>query len=252
MLIGARGRPRIVDRIDDDPRLPLPGERPRHGGAEGVYAVDQQGIDVRLDRIEVRRQEEPRPVGVLLVDVVHDLRVPHVVDRVHYELRLDLGERVPVAVVVVPDIVMIQLGWVGALRGRADRTVVPASDDRDTVGVERGHEPEDDVIEDRRGREPLGGHRGRAPSRRWSATRLLRRGRRSRHGGDRYGDENHQRAEHVGRRTYRGPARRRYGSLCSSTRRFCARPATVLLGAMYPEAPYPLAVMRAGVTPLRA
>ena len=158
MLIRARRRPGVVGRIDRDAGLPLPGELPRDFRAERVYAVDQQRIDVRLDRIEVRRQEEPRSVGVLLVDVVHDLRVPHVVDRVHYELRLDLGERVPVAVVVVPDIVMIQLGWVGALRGRAHRTVVPASDDRDTVGVERGHEPEDHVVEDRaRGGAGVGG-----------------------------------------------------------------------------------------------
>jgi len=153
MLIGTRGGPRVVDRIDDDPRLALPGERPRHGSAEGVHTIDQQRIDVRLDRIEVGRQEEPRPVCVLLVNVVHDLRVPHVVERVHHQLRLDLGERVPIAVVVVPGVVMVQLGWLGALGGRAERAVVPVGDDRDPVRVERGHEPEDHVVENRAGRE---------------------------------------------------------------------------------------------------
>src|SRR5439155_15113477 len=83
-----------------------------------------------------------------------------------------------------------------------------------------------------RGRDPLGGDRGRAASGRRRAARLLRLARGSRRGGGGHGEQEHQRAEHGGRRTYRRPARRRYGSLCSSTRRFCARPAAVLLGAM--------------------
>src|ERR1051325_1790129 len=58
-------------------------------------------------------------VDPLLVDVVDDLWMPHVVDRVHDQLRLDLRERVPVAVVVVCDVGGIQLGRVAALgRGR--------------------------------------------------------------------------------------------------------------------------------------
>src|SRR5437879_8274795 len=48
------------------------------------------------------------------------------------------------------------------------------------------------------------------------------------------------------------PDRRRYGSLWSSTRRFCARPPAVVLGAMNPLAPYPFATIRSGDTPLRA
>ena len=57
MLIGARRRPRVVRRIDRDPGLPLPGQLPRHFRTECVHAVDQQGIDVRLDGIEIGRQE---------------------------------------------------------------------------------------------------------------------------------------------------------------------------------------------------
>ncbi len=359
VLVGPGGRPRVVHCVDHDPRLALPRERPRHSGAQGVHTVDQQGIDVRLDGIEVGRQEEPRSVGVLLVNVVHDLRVPHVVDRVHDELRLHLGEGVPVAVVVVPGVMMVQLGGIGAFGWGAEGTVVPAGDDRDAIGVERRDQPEDHVVEygpgrqagvarepvrehrgrqvpadlsrvdagrdehdglaktehvlrflrgleatgireprveltvtvqgpqvlwardgecnergaERavpqlavvhaiarrgqclvvphegrpigelpvfaglesqhrpRGRNAWGGDRGRAAS--WGRTAwLLRCGKGSRRGGDRHGEQEHQRAEHGGRRTYRRPARRRYGSLCSSTRRFCARPAAVLLGAM--------------------
>src|SRR5207245_10632852 len=74
---------------------------------------------------------------VLLVDIVHDLGMPHVVQRIHHELCLDLGERVPVAVVVVPGVVVVQLRGVGALGGRAEGAVVPARDDRDAGGVGR-------------------------------------------------------------------------------------------------------------------
>src|SRR3989449_4445215 len=57
----------------------------------------------RLDRIQVGRQEEPRPIGVLLVNVVHDLRVPDVVrseehtselqSRLHLVCRLLLEKK---------------------------------------------------------------------------------------------------------------------------------------------------------------
>ena len=167
VLVGAGRRPGVVDRVDRDPRLPLPGELPRDAGPKGVHAVHQQRVYVRLHRVEVRRQEESRAVAVLLMNVVHDLGMPHVVQRVDHELCLDLGEGVPVAVVVVPRVVVVQLGRVGAFGGRAERAVVPAGDDRDAVGVERGDEQQDHVVEDRPGggggvaREAVGEDRGR-------------------------------------------------------------------------------------------
>src|SRR2546422_11547573 len=36
VLVGAGRRPRVVDGVDRDPRLPLPGELPRDAGPEGV------------------------------------------------------------------------------------------------------------------------------------------------------------------------------------------------------------------------
>src|SRR5437867_11205828 len=81
MLIRARRRPGVVGRIDRDAGLPLPGELPRDFRAERVHAVDQQRIDVWLDGIEIRRQEETRSPLLHLMDVVHDLRMPDVVDR---------------------------------------------------------------------------------------------------------------------------------------------------------------------------
>src|SRR5213080_1969557 len=54
------------------------------------------------------------------------------------------------------------------------------------------------------------------------------------------------RAERERARQQRDPS---HGSWCSSTRRFCARPAAVVLGAIGLAGPYPLATMRLGVTP---
>src|SRR2546429_5490079 len=45
-------------------------------------------------------------------------------------------------------------------------------------------------------------------------------------------------------------AERAQGNCCSSTRRFCARPAAVVLAAIGFAAPYPFATMRLGATPL--
>ena len=47
-------------------------------------------------------------VRALLVDVVDDLRIPRRVQRVDRVARLDLRERVPVAVVVVARVVVVE------------------------------------------------------------------------------------------------------------------------------------------------
>ena len=51
-------------------------------------------------------------------------------------------------------------------------------------------------------------------------------------GGDGRREEHHERAGHGHGKIPSPVPRRDYGSLCSSTRRFCARPAAVLFGAM--------------------
>ena len=124
MLVGARGRPCVIGRVDRDP------------GPQRIDPVDQQRIDIGLDRIEIRRQKQPRAPRVHLVDVVHDLRMPDVVERIDRQLRLHLGERVPVPVVVVPGVMVIQLGWRHPLGGRAKRAIVPPRHDGDAVGVQ--------------------------------------------------------------------------------------------------------------------
>jgi hypothetical protein len=82
------------------------------------------------------------------MDVVDDLRMPDVVNFVDGELRLDLGERVPVAVVVVTDVLVIELGRLGAFELCAKCFVVPVFDDVDAVGIQAGDEQDDGVVED--------------------------------------------------------------------------------------------------------
>ena len=57
--------------------------------------------------------------------VVDDLRMPDVVNLVDGELRFDLRERIPVAVVIVTGVLVIELGRIGAFERRAECFVVP-------------------------------------------------------------------------------------------------------------------------------
>ena len=136
MLVGAGRRPGVVGRVDRDPRLALTGELPGHRGPQGVDAVDQQRIDVGLDRIEIGRKKQPGAVRIHLVNVVHNLRVPDVVERIDGQLGFDLGERVPVPVVVVTGVVMVQLRRRRPFGAGAERVVIPLGDDGHAVGIQ--------------------------------------------------------------------------------------------------------------------
>ncbi len=61
--------------------------------------------------------------------------------------RLGLREDVPVAIVVVPNILMIKLRRRRAVVRRASRLAVPLGDDVDAVRVLRRLKQEDDVVE---------------------------------------------------------------------------------------------------------
>ena len=107
--------------------------------------------------------------AALLVHVVHDLRVPRRVERVHRVARLGLGEGVPVPVVVVAGVVVVELRRRAALGGGVERGAVPVADDVHAVGVLRRHEHDDRVREHQPrlgglgAREPVGEHnRGRS------------------------------------------------------------------------------------------
>src|SRR5205807_6789295 len=108
----------------------------------------------------------------------------------------------------------------------------------------------------RRGGTPCGRHpRSCGRARRWhrsacrSRTRRLRPGRRAAPGGFlRRASAPSPATRTVSYRLLR--AQRDQGNWCSSTRRFCARPAAVVLVAIGFAAPYTFATIRPGATPL--
>src|SRR5258705_12681652 len=74
MLVRARRGPGVVRGVDRDAGLALPGELPRYRRSEGVDAVDEQRVDIRLDGVQIGRQEQARALRPHLVNVVDDLR----------------------------------------------------------------------------------------------------------------------------------------------------------------------------------
>ena len=74
------------------------------------------------------------------MNVVDDLRMPDVENLVDDQLRLNLRERVPVAIVVVAGVLVIKLRRIGAFVRRAQSFLIPVVDDIDPVRIRRRHE----------------------------------------------------------------------------------------------------------------
>ena len=85
-------------------------------------------MDVGIERIGERRDEHARALGAHLVLVDEELRVPLVVDGAAQGPRLGLREHVPVAVVVVADVVVVEPRQPAALVLRADVLAVVVGD----------------------------------------------------------------------------------------------------------------------------
>ena len=100
-------------------------------------------------RIHERRHEQPRAGISHLMHVVENLWMPFLVHAVDRVARLDLGEHVPIAVVIVAGVMVVELRHRRALERRLGDLFVPVDDDIEAVGIERGDEDEDDVVEDR-------------------------------------------------------------------------------------------------------
>jgi hypothetical protein len=79
-----------------------------HRGAHHREAVDEQGIDQMVVRVTERRGEEHGPRRAGLVMVVHDLREPLAVHRPADVLGFGHRVHVEVAIVVVPDVLLVE------------------------------------------------------------------------------------------------------------------------------------------------
>ncbi len=120
-----------------------------HRAADLVETVRHARVDVRIQRIRVGRDDDPRVAWRTLVLVVDDLRVPLVIDHFRDGLRLRHVVHEEVTVVIVADIVVIELRWRGLLVRCIELALVPLADDLQPVRVHAGHQQEDDVLPDR-------------------------------------------------------------------------------------------------------
>ena len=148
MDVGARRRPCVVERGDGDARPALLEHRPLHAGPQRGGGRDEQGVDVRFDRIEPRRNEVAGPRRLLLVQIVMNLRMPALEHPVDEQPRLLLGERVPVAVQVVADVVVIEERRLRPQPRRSERRLVPLLHRVDAVGIDGRHDQEDHLVAD--------------------------------------------------------------------------------------------------------
>ena len=81
--------------------------------------------------------------------VVDDLGVPGVMHLFDHQPRLLLAENVPVAIVVVADILVIELRHRSRLVGSTEPAAIPRPHLVDTVRIQRRHQQENRVREDR-------------------------------------------------------------------------------------------------------
>src|SRR6266404_1033168 len=103
---------------------------------------------MRIWRVVKRRHEKPRTIRALLVDVVDDFRKPFFPKQTADRPGLFQIQHEPIAIVVVPGIVMIKLRRFAAFRGSADRLTIIIGYDVDTVRIRRRDQDQNSVAED--------------------------------------------------------------------------------------------------------
>ncbi len=135
MRIRARRRPRVVSRFRGDPLETRAAHLFGDLAAQFRVAFDDLFRHVGLDRLHVWRQKQTRAKRALLMYVVDDLRMPDVENLIDDELRLDLRERVPIAIVIVAGVLVIKLWRIGAFIRRAQSLLVPVVDDVHAIRI---------------------------------------------------------------------------------------------------------------------
>jgi len=127
-------------------RLPPLLQRLCHRHAHQVHRPPHQRVDMRRDRLCERRDPDASRERRGLVVVVEELRLPIAHDPGD-DSRLDLVDHVAVAVVVVPDVFLVQLRRPRHLERSAQVGVVPLRDHVLAIRVQREPQHRDDVVE---------------------------------------------------------------------------------------------------------
>src|SRR4051812_20354693 len=139
-------RPEIVGSMDRHAHLTGRGQVRRHGRANHVHLLREDGVYVRLDWVQPWRNEDSRCVGTLLVNIVDDFRMPHVLDLPDGCTSLRLREDVPVAIVVVTGVMVIQLRRLRPFERGVESLSVPTGDDVDSIWILRGNKDQNRVL----------------------------------------------------------------------------------------------------------
>ncbi len=100
-----------------------------HGEADLADFGPDGGVDIRVDGIAERRHEYPHASVPLLVLVEVNLREPFLIEQAVHVAALDLGHHERVAIVVVPDVGVIEPRQTCPALFRPADTVVPVGDD---------------------------------------------------------------------------------------------------------------------------
>jgi hypothetical protein len=137
----------VVLRGRDDAGAPVALHLERHRAAEQRRRSPDQRVVVRVDRVGVRRNEEPRAVLLHLVHREEDLRMPVAVEEPREVPVLREVHHEGIAVDVMAGVLVIEPRHEPALVGRALRPVVPVGHDALAVRVERRDQDEHHVLE---------------------------------------------------------------------------------------------------------
>ncbi len=137
-----------VGGVVDDPVFARCLERGRLRLAEDPVPPVDQRVDVGVDGVGRGHDEDPGAGTALLMLVEPDGREPVVPEQPCGELALLLGEHVHVAVVVVPDVGVVEPGHRAPVKLGAEVLVEPVDHHDLAVGIQARHEDEDDVVQD--------------------------------------------------------------------------------------------------------
>ncbi len=146
--VEAEVAPPGVDGVVDDARQPVLLLLVGDLRAVPAHLPPHQRVGGRPHRVGVGRHVHARSVRAHLVMVDVGLRGPVAKEDLRPVARLDRVLHERVAVVVVPDVVVVQRRRAQPLVLGADRLVVPIRDDDLAVGVEAGDHDRDGVVED--------------------------------------------------------------------------------------------------------
>ena len=138
----------VVHRVRHDAARAVALQLERHGAAEQCRGPPDERIVVRIDRVDVRRHEEARPVRAHLVHRQEHLRMPLRVEEPRQVAVLRHVHHERVAIEVVAGVLVIQPRHRPALVRRALLLPVPVDDQPMAVGIERRDQDDDDVLQD--------------------------------------------------------------------------------------------------------